>query len=143
MRHAVRALALSLALQVLVSPLYAAEPLVGLWRLQRQEIDGQQTEFEPLTLQISQAGDKLRFAFSVPLPDIYFVTTTYVVRLDGSSADIVNGNGQKIGTVQMTRSGPREYRLTMKGRDRPDSQGKLTISDGKSLISESDATQSG
>jgi hypothetical protein len=44
----------------------------------------------------------------------------------------------------MTRGGPRQYVLTMKGQNRPDSQGKLTISaDGKTLISESDATQSG
>jgi hypothetical protein len=44
----------------------------------------------------------------------------------------------------MTRSGPRQYALTMKGQNRPDSQGTLTISaDGKTLVSESDATQSG
>ncbi len=135
---------LSIVLQTLASPLWAAEPLVGLWRLRRQEINGTEGDFDPLALQISQAGDKLRFAFSVPLPDIYFVTTTYTLRLDGSSADIMNGNGQKIGTVQMTRSRPGQYVLTMKGPNRPDSQGTLTISaDGKTLISESDAMQAG
>jgi hypothetical protein len=144
MKHVVRAIVLSIGLNTAASPLWAAEPLVGLWRLQRQEINGTATEFDPLSLQISQAGDRLRFAFSVPLPDIYFVTTTYTLRLDGSSADIMNGNDQKVGTIQMTRSGPRQYVLTMKGQNRPDSQGKLTIStDGKTLVSESDATQSG
>ena len=123
----------------------AAEPLVGLWRLQRQEIDGNATDFEPpLALQISQTRDRLRFAFSVPRPDIYVVTITYTLRLDGSEADILDGTNQKVGTIQMTRSGPGQYLLTMKGPNRPDAQGKLTISaDGKTLISESDATQSG
>jgi len=144
MKQIACAIVLFVGLNAVASPLLAAEPLVGLWRLQRQEINGSATEFEPLTLQISQAGDRLRFAFSVPMPDIYFVTTTYTLRLDGSSADIMNGTNQKIGTIQMTRSGAGQYALTMKGPNRPDSQGKLTISaDGKTLISESDATQSG
>ena len=144
MKHIARAIVLSIGLTTAVSPLWAAEPLVGLWRLQRQEINGAATEFEPLALQISQTGDRLRFAFSVPLPDVYFVTMTYTLRLDGSSADIMNANDQKVGTIQMTRSGPRQYALTMKGQNRPDSQGKLTISpDGKTLVSEADATQSG
>lgn len=144
MKHVARAIVLSIALNTAAAPLWAAEPLVGLWRLQRQEINGTATEFEPLALQISQSGERLRFAFSVAMPDIYFVTTTYTLRLDGSSADIKNGNDQKIGTIQMTRGGPRQYVLTMKGPNRPDSQGKLTIStDGKTLVSESDATQAG
>lgn len=122
----------------------AVEPLVGLWRLQQQELNGQQSGFGPLALQISQAGDKLTFAFSVPMPEIYFVTTTYTLRLDGSSADIIDGNGQKIGTIQMTRGGAGEYKLAMKGPNRPDGQGTLTVSvDGKTLISEADAGQSG
>ena len=90
MKHVARAIVMSIGLCSAASPLWAAEPLVGLWRLQRQEIDGTATEFEPLALQISQAGDRLRFAFSVPLPDVYFVTTTYTLRLDGSSADIMS-----------------------------------------------------
>ena len=145
MNHVARAIVLSIGLTMAASPLWAAEPLVGLWRLQRQEINGTAAEFEPLALQISQAaGDRLRFAFSVPMPDIYFVTITYTLRLDGSGAEIMDGNNQKVGTIQMTRSGPGQYLLTMKGPNKPDTQGKITISaDGKTLISESDATQSG
>ena len=144
MKHIARAIVLFIGLNTAASPLLAAEPLVGLWRLQSQEINGTATEFEPLTLQISQNGDRLRFAFSVPLPEIFFVTMSYTLRLDGSSADIMNGNNQRVGTIQMTRSGPRQYVLTMKGQNRPDSQGTLTISsDGKTLVSESDATQAG
>ena len=108
MKHVARAIVLSIGLSAGASPLWAAEPLVGLWRLQRQEINGTATEFDPLALQISQNGDRLRFAFSVPMPDIYFVTITYTLRLDGSSADIIDGNNQKVGTIQMTaqRSAP-------------------------------------
>lgn len=144
MKCVARAFVLSIGLSIAASPLWAAEPLVGLWRLKSQEINGTATEFEPLALQISPVGDRLKFAFSVPLPDVYFVTTTYTLRLDGSSADIMNANNEKVGTIQMTHSGPRQYVLTMKGPNRPDSQGTLTIStDGKTLVSESDATQSG
>jgi hypothetical protein len=144
MKHVARAIALAIAVNTTASPLWAAEPLVGLWRLQRQEINGTANEFDPLTLQISQTGDRLRFAFSVPMPEIYFVTNSYTLRLDGSSADILNGTNQKVGTIQMTRSGPRQYALTMKGPNRPDSRGTLTVSaDGKRLIVESDATQAG
>jgi hypothetical protein len=120
-----------------------AEPLVGVWRLQQQEIDGQRSNFQPLTLQISQAGEKLTFAFSVPTQDIYVVTLRYTVRLDGSTGDIEDGNGQKVGSVQMNHAGARAYTLTMKGPNRPDAQGKLTLADDKTLVSESAATQSG
>lgn len=140
----VRVLAVLVGLQTLASPAWAAEPLVGLWRLTQQEINSQRDSVEPLVLQISEAGEKLTFAFSVPLPDIYFVTATYTLRLDGSSADIVNGNGQKMGTIQMRRGGAGRYTLTMTGPNRPDSTGTLTVSaDGRTLISESNATQSG
>lgn len=138
------AFALCLALLTLVSPVSAADPLVGLWRLQKQEVNGQQTTVEGMVLQISEAGDTLTFAFSVPMPDVYFVTATYTARLDGSSADIMNGNDQKMGTVQVTRGGTGRYLLTMKGANRPDSQGSLTLSaDGKTLVSESTAAQGG
>ncbi len=145
MKHVARAIVLSIGLTMAASPLWAAEPLVGLWRLQRQEINGTAAEFDPLALQISQAaGDRLRFAFSVPMPDVYFVTIMYTLRLDGSGAEIMDGNNQRVGTIQMTRSGPGQYLLTMKGPNKPDTQGKITISaDGKTLISESDATQAG
>ena len=146
MKHVARAIVLSVSLTTAASPLWAAEPLVGLWRLQSQEINGNvATDVEPLALQINQArGDRLRFAFSVPMPDIYFVTITYTLRLDGSGAEIMDGNNQKVGTIQMTGSGPGQYLLTMKGPNKPDTQGKITISaDGKTLISESDATQAG
>jgi len=137
------ALTVAIGFQALAPSLWAAEALVGTWRLARQELNGQSGDFEPLTLQVAQAGDKLSFAFSVPLNEIYFVSLTYTLRLDGSAADIKNANGQKIGTIQMTRSAS-QYTFNMKGPGRPDSQGTLTVSaDGKTLVSESGATQSG
>ena len=120
------------------------EPLVGTWRLERQEINGEKTNFEPLTLKIAQSGDQLAFAFSVPVNNVYFVSMSYTLRLDGSDADVKNGRGERVGTIQMTSDGPSRYRLLLKGPNRPDSSGKLTVSaDGKSLTSEADSQQSG
>ena len=122
----------------------APEPLVGTWRLDRQEIDGEATNFEPLTLKITQTGDRLAFAFSVPVNNVYFVSMSYTLRLDGSDADVKNNRDEKIGTIQMRSDGPSQYRLTVKGPNRPDSAGKLTVSpDGKSLTSEAESKQGG
>ena len=139
------ALVLPLALGWLASSGFAAsEPIVGTWRLDSQEVNGQKSNPEPLTLKISQEGDKLAFAFSVPVNDVYFVSSTYTVKLDGSEADVKNAKGDKVGTVQMSPGGPSQYKLILKGPNRPDSSGKLTVSsDGKTLTSESETQQPG
>jgi hypothetical protein len=122
----------------------APEPLLGTWRLDSQEVNGQKTDAEQLTLKVSQASDKLAFAFSVPVNDVYFVSMTYTVKLDGSEADVKNSKGDKVGTIQMTAGGPSQYKLILKGPNRPDSSGKLTVSpDGKTLTSETDTVQGG
>jgi hypothetical protein len=122
----------------------APEPLVGTWRLDSQEVNGQKSNSEPLTLKITQSGDKLDFAFSVPVNNVYFVSMSYTVKLDGSEADVKNANGEKVGTVQMSPAGPSQYKVTLKGPNRPDSSGKLTVSaDGKTLTSETDTMQGG
>lgn len=132
------------ALQASTVSLGAAEALVGIWRLERQEINGQSSDIDPIAFQVSQARDTFSFVFSVPIHEIYVVTLRYTVRLDGSVADVQSGDGEKIGTIQMTRTAAGQYSLVMKGSSRPDSRGTLTVSaDGKTLISESDATQSG
>src|SRR5580700_11183531 len=136
---------MSAAMVLLAAGVYAApEPLVGTWRLDRQEIDAQETNPEPLTLKVSESGDKLAFAFSVPVNNVYFVSMTYTVKLDGSEAEVKNSRGDKIGTVQITSGGPSQYKLILKGPNRPDSAGKLTVApDGKTLISETDTVQGG
>jgi hypothetical protein len=122
----------------------APEPIAGTWRLDSQEVNGQKSNSEALTLKITQSGDKLEFAFSVPVNNVYFVSMSYAVKLDGSEADVKNSHGDKIGTVQMTAAGPSQYKLTLKGPNRPDSSGKLTVSpDGKMLTSETDTVQGG
>ena len=122
----------------------APEPLLGTWRLDSQEVNGQKSNAEPLTLKITQAGDKLAFAFSVPVNNVYFVSMTYTVKLDGSEADVKNSRGENVGTVQITPAGASQYKLILKGPNRPDSSGKLTVSpDGKTLTSEQDTTQAG
>jgi WD40 repeat protein len=134
------------AVVLLLAPAVCAapDPLIGTWRLDSQEVNGQKTNAEPLTLKISQAGDKLVFAFSVPVNDVYFVSMTYTVRPDGSDADVKNARGEKVGTIQVSPAGPSQYKLVMKGPNHPDGSGKLTASpDGKTLISETDVVQGG
>jgi len=141
-----QALVLSAALLLLAADaVYAApEPLIGTWRLDSQEVNGQKSNAEPLTLKVSQSGDKLAFAFSVPVNNVYFVSMTYTVKLDGSEADVKNAQGEKVGTIQITPGDPSQYKLILKGPNRPDSSGKLTVSpDGKTLTSESDTVQAG
>src|SRR5271169_5878685 len=140
-----RTLLLSSVLALFTTAVYSApEPLLGTWRLDSQEVNGQKSNAEPLTLKITQAGDKLAFAFSVPVNDVYFVSMTYTVKLDGSEADVKNSNGEKVGTVKMNASGASQYSLVLKGPNRPDSSGKLTVSpDGKTLTSETDTAQAG
>lgn len=122
----------------------APNPLVGTWRLQSQEIDGKARKSEPLTLKIAQAGDKLTFAFSVPVNNVYFVSMSYAVKPDGAEADIKNANGENIGTVQMSAVAPSQYKVVMKGPHRPDSSGTLTVSaDSQTLISEQSANPGG
>ena len=143
MRRAL-AIAAAIVFQALMVRAWAAEPLVGTWRLERQELNGEKTNSEPLTLKVSQAGDRFAFAFSVPVNQVYFVGMSYTLRLDGTEADIKNSEGAKIGTIQMTASGASQYKLIMKGPNRPDSIGKLTVSpDGKTLTSEADTVQAG
>lgn len=122
----------------------APEPLLGTWRLDSQEVNGQKTNSEPLTLRISPAGDKFAFAFSVPVHNVYFVSMSYTVKLDGGEADVKNARGEKVGAIRMTSAGPSRYNVVLKGPNRPDSSGKLTVSpDGKTLTSETDTAPSG
>ena len=61
-----------------------------------------------------------------------------------AEADMKNSKGDKMGTVQITPAGPSQYKLLMKGPNRPDSAGKLIVSaDGKTLTSETDTVQAG
>jgi hypothetical protein len=134
----------SFAIQAALVPAWAADPLVGTWRLDSQEVNGQKSDAEPLTLKVTQSGDMLAFAFSVPVNNVYFVSMTYSVKLDGSEAEVKNSKGEKIGTIQMTGGGPSQYKLILKGPNRPDSAGKLTVSpDGKTMTSETDTVQGG
>ena len=133
-----------IAIQAAILPVWAAEPLLGMWHLDRQEIDGKDTNPEPLTLKVSQSGDRVVFAFSVPVNNVYFVAMTYTLKLDGLEADVKNGQGDKVGTIQMTPGGPLQYKLVLKSPHRPDSSGKLTVSpDGKTLISEAETLHGG
>jgi hypothetical protein len=123
---------------------WGAEPLVGVWRLDHQEVNGQEANSEPMTLKITQTGDKLAFAFSVPVNNIYFVSMSYTVKLDGTEADVKNAQGDKVGSIRISPGGPSQYKMVLKSPNHPDSDGKLTISaDGKTLTSEAESQQGG
>jgi hypothetical protein len=122
----------------------AAEPLVATWQLEHQELNGEKRETEPLILRVSADGDKLLFAFSVPVNNISFVSLSYTAKLDGTEADVKNARGTKVGTVQITRPSASHYIIIMKGENRPDTTVLLTVSaDGNALTSESHSMQSG
>jgi hypothetical protein len=116
----------------------AAEPLVGTWKLESQEMNGAKGNFDPLTLRIGQKGDTLAFAFSVPINNVHYLSMSYLVRLDGTEGDVKNGQGEKLGTIKVIKTGGGRYKFTLSGANRPQSSGTLTVSaDGKHLTSES------
>lgn len=128
----------SLLLLAFSSASAAVEPLVGIWQLDHQEMNGQKKETEALTLRISAEGDKFLFAFSVPVNNIDFVSLSYAAKLDGTESDVKNAHGDKVGTVQLTTTGRSHYKLVLKGENHPDTIVQLSISaDGKTLTSES------
>lgn len=129
------------AIVVLVAAqVWAAEPLAGRWLLQSQEVGGQKTDTEPLTLRIVPHGNAYEFAYSVPVNNIQFVSLTFTPKLDGAEADVKNSQGDKIGTVKVTKAGAALYKVVLQGPNRPTAVGTMAVSaDGKTLTCESDA----
>jgi hypothetical protein len=123
-----------------VIPAWAADPLVGMWRLSSQEVAGQATDADPLTLRIIQSGNHLEFAYSVPVNNIQFVSMRFTTRLDGTEGEVKNAQGTKIGTVKISKADASEYKVTLQGENRPTASSKMKISpDGKKLTCESDS----
>ena len=137
-------LVLAIILLLASAQAWAAEPLVGRWLLKSQEVAGQQTDADPLTLRIVQQGNAFEFAYSLPVNNIQFVSMSFAPRLDGTEADIKNSQGTKIGTVKVTKAGGSLYKVVLQGVNRPTASGTMTVSaDGKTLTCESDATLPG
>ena len=131
----------ALTLLALIASGWAAEPLIGTWQLDHQELNGRKKETEPLTLRISADGDKYAFAFAVLVNNIDFVSMSYTAKLDGTEAEVKNAQGVKVGTIQITTLRPSHYKLLLKGENRPETTGILTVSaDGKTLTSETDTS---
>ncbi|SPE42534.1 exported hypothetical protein [Candidatus Sulfopaludibacter sp. SbA3] len=123
---------------------FAAEPIAGKWLLKSQQVAGQETTSRPLTLRITQAGDALEFEYSVMVNQKQEVSLRFAARLDGSEADVKNSAGSKIGTAKVKRFGSSQYLVMLEGANRPTTSGRLTLSgNGKTLVSESDATAPG
>jgi hypothetical protein len=123
-----------------IAPAWAAEPVVGIWRLVSQEVGGQKIDADQLTLRVIQTGTSFDFAYSVPVNGIQFVSMRFATHLDGSDGEVKNAQGTKIGTVKVSKAGANEYVIVLQGENRPTANGKMKVSaDGKTLTSESDS----
>ena len=139
MFQAQRTFALALAVLVLPSAVRAADALVGTWRLERQEINGESAKSAPMQLSVYEIRDSLSFAFAAQVDGQFVTTMGYRVLLNGTEADVKNAKGEKIGTVTMTIPGPMQYAITLKRPEQPATIGRLALSaDGKTLTSETD-----
>jgi hypothetical protein len=134
----------SLILTAFLANAWAPNPFLGVWFLDHQEFNGQKLEPQKLALRITTDGPGLRFAFSVPINNIDFVSLSYSAKVDGPEGDVKDSRMAKIGTIKVTSSGPLKYNFVLKGENRPQSSGSMTVSaDGKTLTSESDSSQGG
>jgi hypothetical protein len=112
---------------------WAAEPIAGTWQLKTQKVNERPTTSPPLTLRIAQSGEALKFEYSSD------ASLRFDAKLDGSPAEVIGGDGKKIGVARVKHGGPEQYLVTLEGPNRPTMNGKLTVSSGgKTLTSESD-----
>jgi hypothetical protein len=126
------------------SQAWAVEPLVGRWLLKSQEVGGQQTDADQLTLRIVQRGNSFEFGYSLPVNNIQFVSMSFASHLDGAEADVKNSQGDKIGTVKVSKDGGSRYKVVLEGPNRPTASGTMIVSsDGKTLTCDSDANVPG
>jgi hypothetical protein len=117
-----------------IVPAWGAEPLAGRWLLNRQEVGGQKTDPDPLTLRITPSANGFDFAYSLPVNDVQFVSMSFTSRLDGTDADVKDSRANKIGVIKITRAGASQYSVVLQGANRPTASGKMTVSaDGKTL----------
>lgn len=122
----------------------AAEPIAGKWLLKSQQVAGQERSSRPLTLRITQSGDVLEFEYAVIVNQKQEISLRFAARLDGSEADVKDPAGRKIGTAKVSHFGPGQYLVMLQGPNRPTSSGRMTLSNnGKTLVSEADATAAG
>lgn len=136
---------LFILLFVLACAAVAAEPIVGTWKLESQQINGQKEDFEEMTLRVYPTGDSFEFAYSVPVNKIHIVSARFVkVHFDGSDAEVQDVKNNKVGTVKVsrgavTRAGA-QYKTVISGPNRPTAESTLTVSaDGKKLTAEATA----
>lgn len=139
-----KTLASAAILLLAAAQVWAAEPLVGRWLLKSQQVGGQQTDADQLTLRIVQRGDSFEFGYSLPVNNIQFVSMSFASHLDGAEADVKNSQGEKIGTVKISRSGGSLYKVVLAGPNRPTATGTMAVSsDGKTLTCDSEANVPG
>jgi len=125
-------------LMVTTAPARAADPLAGKWLLQHQEVGGNQTDSNPLTLAITPSGELLDFAFIVTVQNQSVVNLKFSTPLDGTESEVTGGDGKKMGTAKVSKEGA-AYKFLMEGPGRPAVTTRMSVSsDGRTLVSESD-----
>jgi hypothetical protein len=140
---------LFILLFLLVCCAFAAEPIVGTWKLESQQINGQKGDFEEMTLRVYPTGDSFEFAYSVPVNKIHIVSQRFVkVHFDGADADVLDVKNNKVGTVKITKGSTTktgtQYKTVISGANHPTAEATLTVSaDGKKLTAESAANVPG
>jgi hypothetical protein len=127
------------ALLVLTASLaWAADPLVGTWLLNHQEVGGNGVDSNPLSLAVTPSGNRLDFAFIVTVNNEPLVNLKFSSPLDGTEVEVSGGDGKKMGTAKVSKDGA-AYKLLIEGPGRPAVAVQMTVSpDGKTLVSESD-----
>jgi hypothetical protein len=129
---------LTVVLLLTASSAWAVDPLAGTWLLKHQEVAGNQTDSNPLTLAITPSGNRLDFAFIVTVNNEPVVNLKFSSPLDGTAAEVTGGDGKAIGTAKVSRDGA-AYKILLEGTGRPAVTTQMTVSsDGKALVSESD-----
>jgi len=125
-------------LMVATPPARAADPLAGRWLLKHQEVGGNQTDANPLTLAITPSGELLDFAYIVTVQNQPVINLKFSTPLDGTESEVTGGDGKKMGTAKVTKEGA-TYKFLMQGPGRPAVTSQMSVSsDGKTLVSESD-----
>ena len=127
-----------LLLAVGLTPVFAAEPLEGLWQMIYQKLDDARTPPVPIAIRITKVTGGLQFKY-LKGHELELLRT-FTARPDGPEAKITDATGKEQGIATLTKVSATEYKLVMQSPFKPPEPGKLILTDGgMTLRSESDA----
>ncbi len=128
-----------MALFFIYASAWAAEPIIGAWRMTKQEMTGRPENSTPLILRVRETLEGTEFAYTGTVDNQPVAMITFTSRLDGKECDVKDRTGAKIGSAKVKKAGTLEYEIVMTPANRPETIGRMRLVDaGKTLISESD-----